>query len=65
MRARKNYNRVEVKNHQNNIEILRQSLLGGDINTDDLQEVAERCEKVAELRLELEQQLEARIEVPL
>ncbi|RIA78856.1 hypothetical protein C1645_746293, partial [Glomus cerebriforme] len=65
IRARKNFNRDEIKICQNNIETIRQSLLGGDFDTDDLQDVAEKCEKVAELRIELEQQLEARIEVPL
>jgi len=53
-----------MKTCQDNVEIIRQSLLGGDIDADDLQEVAEKCEKVAELRLQLEQQLETRVEIP-
>jgi chromosome segregation ATPase len=66
--ARKIHNPANIVTHEDNIARVKQELLDGGVSMVNIQEIHRKCEKIAELRWELEQatqkQYEARQEVP-
>lgn len=54
-RARKSFNQANVETHEDNIEKIKKELRGKGISVVNIQELCEKCEKVAEFRWELEQ----------
>jgi len=65
MRSRQNYNRDNITVAENDIERIKEEIITAGAGLENVQEICDKCEEIARLRLELEQQLEARIEVPL
>lgn len=53
-----------VRESRTSIETVKQNLLQNRSNFDDIQEICDKCEEVARLDLQLEQQFEARVEIP-
>ena len=53
-----------IRENQNIIETIKQSLLQARVRLDDVQEICDKCEEIAQLNLQLEQQFEARVGVP-
>jgi len=66
--ARENYNRNEIREAENSIEVLREAIKEKVNNLSGAHEIFAKCEEVAELRVEREkwnqQQFEAHIEIP-
>ena len=66
--ARKNYNKANITTHESNITRIKQELINAGVSVANTQKVCRKCEKLAELRLELEevrqQRFEARQEHP-
>lgn len=67
-KARKSRNQANIATHEDNIEKIKQELLEKKINIVNIQEICRKCERMAELRWNLEQvqqQFEAHQEVPV
>jgi len=66
--ARKNYNQANIATHESNVTRIKQELINEGVSVANTQKICRKCEKLAELRLELEevrqQQFEARQEQP-
>jgi chromosome segregation ATPase len=66
--ARKSWNQTNIDLHEENISCVKQVLLGQGVDMINIQEIIEKCERIAELSWELsqiqEQQFEARQEIP-
>lgn len=66
--ARKNFNRDNIRNADNNIDEIKQEILSEITVVEDRRKICRKCEKLANLKLELEQlyqqQYQARQEVP-
>jgi hypothetical protein len=52
--ARKNYNQANVTVHEDNISQVKQKLLNSGISIANIQKICRKCEKLAEVRFELE-----------
>jgi len=65
MRSRQNYNRDNITVAENDIERIKEEIITAGAGLENIQEICDKCEGIARLRLELEQQLEARVEVPV
>lgn len=66
-KARKSRHQANIATHEDNVEKIKQELLEKKINIVNVQEICRKCERIAELRFELEQvqqQFEAHQEVP-
>ncbi|CAG8736122.1 22821_t:CDS:2, partial [Racocetra persica] len=63
VRSRKNGDINGIRENQSIIETIKQNLLQDRIHLDDVQEICDKCEEIAQLNLQLEQQFEARIEI--
>ncbi|CAG8788377.1 19179_t:CDS:2, partial [Racocetra persica] len=50
-RARKNYNQANIETHENNIMRIKEELQNADISIVNIQELCEKCERIAELRV--------------
>lgn len=53
--ARKNYNQANITTHEGNIARIKQELLRREISVANVQKICRKCEKLAELRIELEE----------
>jgi len=53
--ARKNYNQVNITTHESNITRIKQELINGGVSVANTQKIGRKCEKLAELRIELEE----------
>ncbi|CAG8789919.1 27363_t:CDS:2, partial [Racocetra persica] len=62
VRSRKNGNMNGIRENQNLIGEIKQNFLQDRIHLDDVQGICDKCEEIAELNLQLEQQFEARQE---
>lgn len=62
--ARRNYNQANINTHENNIAGIKQAILNRGVNMRNTQKLCRKCEKVAQLHIELnqtqQQQFEAR-----
>jgi hypothetical protein len=52
--ARKNYNQSNIATHESNIMTIKQEMLNAGINISSVQKICRKCEKLAEVRFELE-----------
>jgi hypothetical protein len=57
-----NFDRNKVRVCQDAIEVIRQGIIGDNIEIDEVQDLAERCEKLAKLRIQVENHYQAQIE---
>jgi len=66
--SRRDYVQANIVEVKNNINIIKDRILGGGVNVANTQKVCRKCEKLVKLELELsqvyQQQYEARQEVP-
>jgi len=66
--ARKNYNQANIETHEDNIARIEEELSQNKVNIDNIQKVCRQCEKLAKMRVELneirQQQFQAQQEVP-
>jgi len=66
--ARKNYNQANIETHEDNITQIKETFRQGGVSIDDIQRLGRKCEKLAELRFELNQiqqeQYQAQQEAP-
>lgn len=63
--SQKNGDINEIRENRVAIEVIKQSLLQARFRLNDIQEICDKCEEIAQLNLQLEQQFEARIEIPV
>ena len=67
LHARKNYNQTNIETHEGNINRIKGIFRQNGVSVGDTQKCCRKCEKVAKLRMELneirQQQFEARQEV--
>jgi len=68
MRAREDYNRDNIANANNEIEVIKAELFQTNVNINDLHKIYKTCEKIAELKVKQEklheQQYQAHQEQP-
>jgi len=66
--ARKNCNQANIETHEDNITRVREELRQRGFQIEDIQKFCDKCEKIAKMRVELneirQQQYEARQELP-
>ena len=63
VRSRRDGDMNGVRENQNIIDTIKQNLLQARVRFEDVQEMCDKCEEIAQLNLQLGQQFEARIEV--
>jgi chromosome segregation ATPase len=67
--SRKNYNQTNIATHEGNIMTIKQEMLNAGVNITNIQKICRKCEKLAEVRFELEgirqQQYQAHQEQPI
>jgi beta-xylosidase len=52
--ARKNFNQANIATHESNIMTIKQEMLNAKISIANIQKICRKCEKLAEVRFELE-----------
>lgn len=52
--SRKNYNQTNIATHESNIMTIKQEMLNAGISIANIQKICRKCEKLAEVRFELE-----------
>jgi len=52
--SRKNYNQTNIATHESNIMTIKQEMLNSGISIANIQKICRKCEKLAEVRFELE-----------
>jgi hypothetical protein len=52
--SRKNYNQTNIATHEGNIMTIKQEMLNAGISIANIQKICRKCEKLAEVRFELE-----------
>jgi chromosome segregation ATPase len=66
--ARQNFNHTNIRTAENNIDKIKREVLNGEISIENKRKICRKCEKLINLKLELEkvyqQQFEAKQEIP-
>jgi chromosome segregation ATPase len=63
VRVRNNFDRDRLRACQDAIEVIRQGIIGDNIDIDEVQDLAERCENLAKLRIQVENHYQAQTEI--